>query len=281
MKKKAFVVLLTALILPNFGLSTSLEKDLQISLEEKQIQDFSSAGLTLVFYLRIKNSSSKTYYLSRYNYRFVANQKEYIRMQTSLDENLAINSQRDILITLPVKITYDHLFQSIPEFENEEKAQCYLMGELTFSDERKERGSLPIAFSGDFPIFKKPGILIEALKVNALTIGGADLNFEAKIKNRNGFDLEINRIVYSLKLGEYLVSEGKAGGGKNIEGYGERTFELPLLLNFFEVGKDLLAVLQQPSTSFRFSGEFEIRTAWGSLTVPFDENGKIVISRLN
>ena len=62
----------------------SLQKDLTISLSEKQIQNISLQDLSIVFYVKIANSSSNNYYLSGYEYRFVVNQTDYIQLKTSL-----------------------------------------------------------------------------------------------------------------------------------------------------------------------------------------------------
>ena len=68
-------------------------------------------------------------------------------------------------------------------------------------------------------------------------------------------------------------------GDKNIESQGESVFSIPLLLNFFEVGKDVYNLLHQASALCRFSGEIEVRTAWGRIKIPFDRSDKVTISR--
>lgn len=277
MKRKTYLFLVIFLLLTSFSLSQGL-KDIKISLEEKQIKDLSPSGVTLVFYINIKNSSSKPYFLSRYHYRFVVNQKEYFRLQTSPEEGIEINAPGKTLIALPVKINYELLFQIADELRQEDKALCYLMGELRFSDGRKDKGGVPFAFSGEFPIFREPDIEFVALKSNDLTIGGADLNFEVKFTNRNGFEMLLDRISYTLKFGGHPINEGTIAGDKSIESHGEKIFSILLLLNFFEVGKDVYSVLQQPSTFCNFSGEIEVRTIWGKIKIPFVKSGTIPIT---
>lgn len=279
MRRKTCFFFAVILFFVNFSFSSSLIKDINVSLREKRIIDFGTNGLSLVFYVNISNSSSKTYYLSSYNYRFVVNQKEYLRLQTSLEEWLKIDASRNTVIALPVRITYEHLFQTVKGIEEEDNASCYLMGELAFSHRKRERGRLPVAFSGEFPIFKKPDVKDLLLRVNALTIGGADLSFDIKFKNRNGFELLVNSISYEINLRSYLIGKGMISGDKNIEKHGAKVFTLPILLNFFEVGKDVYSILQQSSTLCRFSGEVEIQTVWGRLVIPFDKSEKITISK--
>jgi len=281
MKKKfsLFIILLVINII--FLGAKSLQKDLTISLSEKQIQNISLQDLSIVFYVKIANSSSNNYYLSGYEYRFVVNQTDYIQLRTSLGENkIRIDAFKDTLIFFPVKITYHHLFQVVKGLEGKDKASCYLTGIMKFSDGKKEKGKLPFAFSGEFPLFKSPAIEIVKIQINNLTIGGADLNVNIRLTNNNGFELLVNRIIYKLQLLAEPIGEGEIKGNKNLKSRQTRNFSLPLLLNFYEVGKDVYNILRQNETSCHFQGEMEVQTAWGKVTIPLDKEERVLISRI-
>lgn len=267
------------LMLTQTVLSFSLEDDIQISLREKQVQELSPSGLKLVFYITIKNLSKKTYYLSGYNYRFAANQQEYLQMQTGLEDKIRIDAKDETLIALPVKITYSLLFKEIPSIQNASRAQCHMTGMLTFADKKKERGRLPVSFSGEFPVFKEPQVQLVGLTINALTIGGSDLSFELKIKNDNDFELLPERIDYTVAIGGHSIGEDHVRGDKSVESKGEKVFSLPFLLNFFEVGKDVHAFLQQDEVSCQLSGEIEIRTVWGRIVIPIDRDQQVSVKK--
>ncbi|MGB6867102.1 MAG: LEA type 2 family protein [Candidatus Aminicenantaceae bacterium] len=277
--RRLCILLLLLGFLPVRAFSLALKDDITILLRERQVQNLDNTGLNLVFYIRIKNSSSKAYYLSGYSYRFVVDQTEYLRLQTSLDSRLRLEPSEETLIALPVKITYEHLFRTIEGVQAKDKALCYIMGELAFADEKKERGRLPFSFSGEFPIYSNPQVDLVALNVNMLTIGGSDLNLEIKLINTNGFELLIQRVSYRIKVGNHPIGDGIISGDKSIPAYGEKTFQLPKLLNFFEVGKDVYAFLQQDTAPCQFSGEIEIQTVWGRLMLPFDVSKDTVINK--
>lgn len=277
--RRLCILLLLLGFLPVGAFSSSLKDDITILLRERQVQDLDNTGLNLVFYVRIKNSSSKAYYLSGYSYRFVVDQTEYLRLQTSLDSRLRLEPSEETLIALPVKITYEHLFRTVEGIQVKDKALCYIMGELAFADEKKERGRLPFSFSGEFPIYSNPQVDLVALNVNMLTIGGSDLNLEIKLINTNGFELMVQRVSYRIKIGNHPIGDGIIGGDKSIPANGERMFQLPKLLNFFEVGKDVYAFLQQDTAPCQFSGEIEIQTVWGRLMLRFDVSKDTVINR--
>jgi len=280
LRKTLCFFLLFLWVFASSGLPVSLREDLRISLEEKKIKDLNVSGVFLIFYVNISNSSSSPYYLSSYDYRFVVNQKEYFRLSNSLEEYIRIEARGKTLLSFPLKITYAHLFRVVEGIEQEDKAQCYLTGAMTFSDGQKEKGRLPFAFSGEFPIFKKPEIEFLTLQVKEMTIGGADVSFKMSFKNSNAFELLVDRIRYSFQLVGKSVGEGIISGDKNIQSGEIRVFSMPFLLSFFEIGKEVYTQLRQTSAPCRFFGEIEVRTAWGYVKIPFDKSDKVTISRI-
>ena len=280
MKKKVIFLIVLLMASVHFSLPASLTKDLKITVGEKRIRDFSLDGLTFVFHVNIANSSSKDYFLSGYEYRFIVNQTDYLQLRTELEEGIRIEARGETLVAFPVKITYENLFRTIPEMKNELHVMCNLVGWARFSDVRRERGKLALAFTGDFPIFWKPELQLVRLQVNTLTIGGADIEFAVKFQNKNRFDLMVDRISYTLTLAGYEIEKGTIAGDKNIDKQGEKLFSLPLLLDFFDVGKEVYNVLNKSSTQSRFFGVVEVQTVWGRLTIPFDKQELLTIKRL-
>ena len=110
MKKKAIFLVVLLMASVHFSLPASLTKDLKITVGEKRIRDFSLDGLTLAFYVNIANASSKDYFLSGYEYRFIVNQTDYLQLQTGLEEGIRIEARGETLVAFPVKITYKNLY---------------------------------------------------------------------------------------------------------------------------------------------------------------------------
>jgi LEA14-like dessication related protein len=277
--RKILVLLALFCALSGWSQSKSLQDDLKISLNETKIRDFSMDGLTFVFSINISNSSSSAYFLSGYEYRFVVNQMQYFHLQIPLEKKIMIAAKKSKTLSFPIKITYAHLFRLVKGIETEDQVEGTWSGTMTFADKRKERGRLSFSFSGHFPIFQKPQIEFRALRVKELTIGGADVIFDAGFGNPNVFAFTVERISYEYYLRNSLIIEESVTKGKAIASHGETAFSLPILMNFFEVGKDVYTHLQRSSTLCRFTGEIEVKTEWGRVKIPFDKTGRITISR--
>jgi LEA14-like dessication related protein len=240
-----------------------------VTLKDKVIKNLSSQGLTLAFHLALSNPASAPRELVRYRYRVTINQKQFLNMTVALDEPLTVPPGGETLVALSVKISYDLLTAAIGPIE--EKAICDLVGDLYFLTERKKEQRVPIAFSGEFPVFKDPEIELLPLKVNDLTVGGADVVFRPRFRNPNGYELIVDKISFALFFGDREVLSGQIPEDKSLPRAGEKTFSLPFLLDFFEVGEKMREDFQKDEIPCRFAGEIEVVSAWGRLLIRFDK----------
>jgi LEA14-like dessication related protein len=274
MKRKMRLITLRAGTLIGLGFfflvsfqSAAVKKNITISLSRKEIRDMTTEGLSLVFYINIANSSSSPLYLDQYDYRVVIREKDFFNLKTTLEEPIFVPAESNTLISLPIKVTYSFLFDAVPGAETEPKVGCYITGLMMFSDGKKIKEKVPFAFSGEFPIFKGLEVELQALEIKDLSLGGTECSFVFSWKNLNGFDLILGTMAYQLKLGGRAVAAGQLSGGDTLESKGEKKVFLPLVLDFFEVGRDLLAILQQPSVECEFSLEGEVGSAWGEVRI--------------
>ncbi len=257
-----------------------LKDDIKISLEEKRVENLSAAGLQLVFYLRIDNISSSEYALTGYTYRFVVQEQEYIRLpERTLEPGMLIQAGSTQIIKLPVLITYTNLFNSLEGIRNLSAFSCFVMGEMSFSRSRRRRGGLPFAFSGDFPLFREPSVAASAIRAKSLTIGGADLDVEIKVSNPNGFSLTASELDYDLKFGGHPIKQGRIRSGDSVGATSHSVLFIPLLFNFFEVGNDVHALLEQDTVTCQITGRLHIETDWGRLSLPYKIDQSVPVLR--
>jgi LEA14-like dessication related protein len=257
--------------------SVPARDDVVLVLKEKVIKNLSSSGLVLAFHVAVANPSSAAVRLARYRYRVRIDQTEYINTTVSLDEPLTVPAGGETLIALPVKITYELLRQAIGPVEGQ--ALCDVVGEMVFVNERNREQKAPFAFSGEFPIFQDPAVDWLPLEVLDLTVGGADVVFHPRFRNLNGYDLIVDRIDYELAFGGRRVLEGSIPGDKSLPQTGEKIFDLPFLVDFFEVGEDVRAGFAKDEFACRFAGRIEIASVWGRLVIGFDRTEPLRLDR--
>jgi LEA14-like dessication related protein len=257
------------------------KEDIEITVREKKVENLSTGGLSLVFYLNVANGSNSAQWLARYDFRLIVEQTEYFKLETALDAPIKVESKRSIVVSLPVKITYDLLLRAVPNVPGKDKLACFLAGGMTFQDERRREKRIQIAFAGEFPIFRGMTVEFRPIETKALTVGGADLAFNFVLKNPNGFDFKVERLSYKLDFVEKTVSAGVIGQSMSIAQRSEQLFSIPLLLDFFEMGKDIYDGLAQPQLPVAFTGEAEVESVWGNFKVPFSKTDKVDVLKIS
>jgi LEA14-like dessication related protein len=242
---------------------SAAKRNIVLSLDKKEIRDMTSAGLVLAFTIEVGNTSSTTYSLSEYDYRVVVQDVDFFAWRTALDEPIPVAGESKTRIALPVKISYADLFKAIPGLEGKPKLGCYVTGLMIFTDARKHQEKVPFAFSGDFPIFKGIGVAIQPITIKTLTIGGTEFDFAFACRNPNDFEIVLGDLGYRLELDGKKAAEGTIRGDNKLEPGGEKSFRVPVMLDFFEIGKEYYAIFDKPSAAGRLVLRTEADSSWG------------------
>jgi hypothetical protein len=273
------VCCLLSLLMAAGLVASPAKKNIVVSLERKEIRDMDSSGLILVFFLEIASSARSSYSLGEYDYRVVVEGTDYFALKTSLESPILLEKDRTTRISLPVKITYADLLERVPGVAEVPKASCYVTGVMIFADSRGRQEKIPFAFSGDFPIFRELEVEVKPLAVKTLTIGGAEFTLSFSIRNKNSFELALGKLAYKFEVEGRTVAEGVIPGGKKIESQAELIFSLSLMLDFFEVGREVFESFQKPSAACLLSGDSQVDSVWGVLKLSFAKKGDIQIIR--
>jgi LEA14-like dessication related protein len=145
---------------------------------------------------------------------------------------------------------------------------------MSFQDERKREKRIPIAFSGDFPIFKGFDAGSTGFEARDLTMGGADITYKGVLRNPNGFELRPRTLSYKVFVADKPIAEGTLTNLPPIPERGEIGFSVPLLLDFWEIGKEVFQALDNPPAPVRLEGVLEAEWDWGSVRLPFAKADK-------
>jgi LEA14-like dessication related protein len=277
MRARTVLVLSLAALLAGPAAAPAAKDELTLALKEKVIKNLSSAGLVLAFHIAVENGTASGRELVRYHYRVRINQVEYLNMTVPLAAPLAVPAGRETLVALPIKVSYDNLRAAVGPVEGQ--AFCDVVGDMFFRNERGKEQKVPFAFSGEFPIFQDPEVDILPLKVNDLTVGGADVVFRPRFKNFNGYELIVDLIEFELYFAGHQVLAGPIPGDKSLPQTGEKIFSLPFLVDFFEAGEEIREAFQKEEFPCRFAGRIEIASVWGRLHIRFDKTQALKLEK--
>ena len=263
---------LLALVLTAASVAPAARRNIILTLDKKEIRDLTSSGLVLVFQIEVANASSNAYSLSEYDYRVVVEGSDLFAWRTTLDQPILVEKGGKTLIALPIKIAYADVIKSIPGTEGKAKLNGYATGLMIFTDAKKRQEKVPFAFSGEFPVFKDVEVTVQPVEVKALTIGGTEFVFSFSLQNPNDFDLVLGSLDYRLDLDGKTAAKGAIAGENKLDAGGGKSFTLPVMLDFFEVGKEFYAVFDKPAAACRLGLEATADSAWGPIKLSYTKD---------
>ncbi|MGB9905966.1 MAG: hypothetical protein ACPLRR_01110 [Candidatus Saccharicenans sp.] len=248
-------------------------KNIELSLKETKISELSGSGLTLSFYVLLENTSSRNFWLVSYQYQVLINDREYFRQPVSLDQPIGLPAGRQVVVNFPVRINYQYLEPYLSG--SRRQASCRMSGELIFQDEKKKSERVSFNFQSDFPVFRLPEIKFLPPLVRDLTLGGADFDFRFSLGNQNDYDLLIQKISLELWLEDRVIHRGQLAGDQTLAAGQSRSYSLPLMLDFFEQGRELREALEKAQVTFTLKLKVEADSAWGWLVFPLETTASV------
>lgn len=249
-------------------------KDLEVSLLEQKIKEIKPEGLVLSFLAKVENRSERSYFVSSYRYRVLVNQKEYFTQNVSLEnEGLEIKPGEKTVLNFPVRLSYQYLKPYLTE--GQKQASCTVAGEMFLVSEKKKVEKLPFEWKMSFPIFKLPEVRFYPLQIKDLTLGGADFQFVFSLVNDNPYEVLIQDMTLELGLAGKVIFRGKIAGDKTLNIGQEKTFQIPLMLDFFEQGRELREELEKEKPEFRWKAQLTADSAWGVLSFELEKVGTV------
>ena len=279
--KSRRVFCLLALLLTAACLASAAKRNILLTLDKKEIRDMTSSGLVLAFQIKIANASSSQYSLTQYDYRVVVEGTDLFAWRTTLDAPITVEKEGRTRIALPLKISYAEVFKVLPAAEGKTKLNCYATGLMIFTDARKHQEKVPFAFSGEFPVFRDLDVTVQPVEVKVLTIGGTEFVFSCRCRNPNDFDLVLGPVAYRLELDGKTAAQGAIDGENKLQPGGEKAFMLPVMLDFFEVGKEFYAIFDKPAAACRLDLQAAADSPWGPLKIAITKDVKVQLKIAN
>ena len=270
---------LIALLLGAASLASAARRNIILSLDRKEIRDMTSSGLVLAFAIEVTNASSTTYALTEYDYRVVVEGTDYFAWRTALDAPIPVEKGGKTRIALPLQIAYADLFKAVPGLEGKPKLGCYVMGLMIFTDARKHQEKVPFAFSGEFPVFKDIEVLVQPIQVKVLTIGGTEFVCAFSCRNPNDFEIILGPLGYRLELDGKTAIAGTLPGENKLQPGGEMSFSLPVMLDFFEVGKEFYDILDKPAAAGRLTLQATADSSWGPIKLSLTHDERVNLAK--
>ena len=286
MKNVKYLILAVLVLFSSYSCSTlntilnqmNIQKP-TVEITNAKISKLSFNDLDLLFDIEINNPNSVGINLAGFDYELLINKNSFISGNQPDKLQIAANNQNTI--QLPVKLKFVDIYNTFADLKKNNNSTYQIKCGLNFNLPVLGETRIPISKSGNIPLLKLPSIKFSSVKLNNINLTSANLLLEVKFKNPNSFSMLIDQMDYNFQVNGNNWLTGKANQKTSTNQNGESTIQIPVSLNFLQMGSSLFQIISGgKNLNYNFTGNLDIKSSHPlleKLSLPFNQSGKFDI----
>lgn len=128
-------------------------------------------------------------------------------------------------------------------------------------------------------ILEKPSFTLRGIGVSPRSLTEMNLLVSLDVQNPNRFDLTLRSFECTMHLGSEEVGKGRLEREIVIPSSSTTTIQVPVDLRLKNLTGGLIAILKTGGLPYRIEGKAGLRTAFGSVEIPFYREGPLPLGR--
>ncbi len=252
-------------------------KDPTVSIAGVNIARLTADGMTLQFTLDVENPNPIPLNLAGFDYALMLDGKQL--MAGEKRDKIRIKARGDSRVTVPVSLKFADLSRLVSGGLKKENLDYELKTAALVDLPVVGVKKFPASQKGSFPVPKVPDISLTGIDVKNLTLSGAKVVIGATIDNPNPFGIDINQLIYDLTVNGKPWAKSKLDKKLALQGKGRTNLNIPVELNFLEMGGSLYQMLMQgKGMNYRLTGDMKFgadHPLLKAVEAPFSRQGMV------
>ena len=278
------LILILALILLNCAAVNQMLKSVQrpsVSVDKVRVSGLSFEDIDLLFDLKVNNPNTIKISLAGFDYDFFLNGNSFVKGQQ--DKGLSIEASGESIVQIPINLRFADVYQTYKSLQNNDSTGYELKLGFAFNIPVLGDVRVPVSQKGMLPMVKFPTFSIRSLKLDKLSLSGADLKLKIGVDNSNSFAFNLDKMNYQFNVNGLSWVNGQSQNALHVEKKGLAVIDIPISLNFFEVGQSVYQLLTgNNQLNYNFTGNFDVSTSlieFGKVNLPVMKTGSISLEK--
>lgn len=123
--------------------------------------------------------------------------------------------------------------------------------------------------------FANPVVTVKDVRVKGIGMQGGSLDLILDVYNPNEYRLDASRITYQLWVDSSQIATGEIEKLVTLTDKGNSEIVVPVNFTFASVQRALVHYAQRGSVDYRVTGDFTMKTPFGSVTRPYTGAGRL------
>ncbi|HGY92102.1 MAG TPA: hypothetical protein ENK43_13105 [Planctomycetes bacterium] len=241
------------------------------------LEGLSLDGADLVFDVEIGNPYDVPLPLLGIDYELAHATKKFLSGRS--DEGGTIPARRSRVIPLKTHVQFASLVALASDVKPGSVVDYVADIGLTVDAPVLGQLRLPLQKQGEVPIPNVPRISVDGIQWKELSLTRAAAAMNLSIENTNDFPIDLQDLLYQLKLGGMSVAESRVTEGVKF-GKGEsQSMQINFGLKPSDLGLAAFRMLTGSGAGYELTGDMDLATPFGPLKLPYDAKGQTGFSR--
>lgn len=244
-----------------------------VSYEKMSLQDMSLFDTTMLFTFRVDNPNPVGVVIQKGSYDLTIEGDSMA--SGTVEDQIRVMAGGYESIQLPVHIHFMDFFNSAAVLAQRDEVAYVLSGSFDVMG-----FTIPYETGGKLVLPEFPKISVESMNILELSLSRAKINIVLAVTNLNDFAIGLDRLRYSLDVGEFNFLAGAMESLREIDKNDRVQISVPLDMDFISMGRSVMDLLGRDSAAYRISGDMRFNTpGGGTRDLPFSRAGEVVLSR--
>jgi len=248
-----------------------------VKVKDVKLTGLSLNGLDLDFKIGIQNPNSVAIKLAGFDYELLIENNIFLKGQQNKEVKIEANGSSQV--DIPVSLTFKQLYNSFQALKDADSIKYTLKSGLSFDMPILGKIRIPVQTTHRVPNVKMPKIKVASLKLANMSFTGADLKLALEVENPNAWSAALKQLQYNFVVNGQKWLEDNLKKTINLQQKGKQVLELPIHLNFLEMGRSLYNLLKNPETlEYKLTGQAAFNSSikpLGDFKLPINQSGKI------
>lgn len=213
-----------------------------LTVESVEFGSISFESIELLFNIGVENPNRLGISLSSFDYELFVNDKQFL--QGEQHEGMQIGANATTLIQIPTVLRFGDVIESMRSLTQQDTSSYRFSAGFVFSLPLLGEIRMPLQRSGVIPVIRTPSISVDQLRIDRISLTGADATLALKVRNPNSFSLSLQSLQYNFSIDGVSVLHGKGEKDITITQNEERRVELPVSINFVDFGQSIYRILR-------------------------------------
>ncbi len=246
-----------------------------------EIADLSFESIAFLFDVKITNPNPIGIKMYGFDYEFVIDEATFVK--GDYDKPMEIEAKGESVIQIPVEFLFKDLIESIGHLVDRNESPYQLTVGFVFKLPIIDRVRIAATKKGTLPIVKLPQIAVHSLRLERLSLTGADLVLVLRIGNPNTFLFAFESIRYDFAINGARWASGRMEEKVQVAEGKNTTLEIPVSLNLLNMGQTVYRLLRDESDlEYKLGISLNVGTSipvFQRVDLSFDRSGGIRLSR--